>query len=524
LTKKRAVGQETFTKTLLSQKQPDITGISVSKSVALLFALVFLTASCVAVKPTFSSADIVEDSWASKASMPQGKSGFGLAVVNGTIYAIGGYIQNYVSRWTRGFSGTSEVVSTNEEYDPALDRWIFKSPMPTPRHDFATIVYENSIYCIGGVKNILPSASVEIRTAAVEVFDLSTNKWENKTPMPTRRGGFATMVYKDNIYCIGEGINEVYNIVADTWQTKAPMPFNGSFITANVVNGKLYMTFDSLMYVYNPATDSWSTKASISTEKPRTVSAVIDNKIYVISSDLTQIYDVETDRVSLGASPPLAYDGGRACATTGEMAPKRIYILGETFQVYNPEADSWTIGAKLPTVRSNVSIAVVNEKIYVIGGNTATISPGLYPNYPDYSVTQHATNEEYTPFGYGTIPPVVSVISPENKTYVSSNVSLAFTVNKPALWMGYSLNGQDNVTITGNTTLAGLANGLHNVTVYAKDEFENTGASETITFTIAKETESFPIRLVGAVAIVVAAVVLVATVGVGLSAYLKKRK
>jgi hypothetical protein len=80
------------------------------------------------------------------------------------------------------------------------------------------------------------------------------------------------------------------------------------------------------------------------------------------------------------------------------------------------------------------------------------------------------------------------------------------------------------VTITGNATLSGLANGLHNITVYAKDEFENTGASETVTFTIAKETEAFPIRLAVAAAIVVAALVLLAAVGVGLSAYLKKRK
>jgi hypothetical protein len=72
--------------------------------------------------------------------------------------------------------------------------------------------------------------------------------------------------------------------------------------------------------------------------------------------------------------------------------------------------------------------------------------------------------------------------------------------------------------------LAGLTNGLYNVTVYAKDAFENMGASETITFTIAKEPETFSIRLAAAVAIVVAAVVLVAAVGVGLSAYLNKRK
>jgi hypothetical protein len=92
-------------------------------------------------------------------------------------------------------------------------------------------------------------------------------------------------------------------------------------------------------------------------------------------------------------------------------------------------------------------------------------------------------------------------------------------VNKPVLWMGYSLDSQDNVTVTGNTTLAGLTSGLHNVTVYAKDEFENTGASETINFTIAEEPEPFPIAPVA-----VASGASIAVIGVGLLVYLKKHK
>jgi N-acetylneuraminic acid mutarotase len=489
-----------------------------SKSVALLLVLVFLTASSLMVaKPAFSSADATENSWASKAPLPQGKSGFGLAVVNGKIYAIGGTIQNYVSGLD-GFSGTRKTVNTNYEYDPALDRWTIKPPMPTPRYGFAAVVYEDSIYCIGGAYYVgtPPYGGTAVLTAAVEVFNLSTNKWENKTSMPTRMGDFATMIYEDNIYCIGRWTNEVYNIATDTWQTKAPVPFE-SMITANVVNGKLYLTSDSLMYVYDPATDSWLTKASIQTQYG-TVSAAIGNKIYFISANLTQIYDTETDTVSLG--PPLGYIGGIALATTGEMAPERIYIWGGALQVYDPEADSWTIGAKIPTNRDSVVFAIVNDKIYAIGGNTATSSPSTrsipFPSlYPTISVTQLATNEEYTPIGYGTAPPKISVISPESQNYNVSSVSLAFTVNRPVVWMGYSLDGRETVKITGNTTLSGLSNGLHNVTVYAKDEFENTGASETISFSV---EAPFPTTLV------VASTASVAAIGVGLLVYFRRRK
>ena len=91
-------------------------------------------------------------------------------------------------------------------------------------------------------------------------------------------------------------------------------------------------------------------------------------------------------------------------------------------------------------------------------------------------------------------------------------------MSKPALWMGYSLDGLDNVTVTGNTTLAGLSSGLHNVTVYAKDTFENGAASETVAFNFAV-SEPFPLVPVAAL------VALVATAaGIGLLLQYRKKR
>jgi hypothetical protein len=112
--------------------------------------------------------------------------------------------------------------------------------------------------------------------------------------------------------------------------------------------------------------------------------------------------------------------------------------------------------------------------------------------------------------------PSVHIINPENATSASANVTLEFTVSKRVLWMGYSLDGQDNVTVTGNTTIAGLRSGLHNVTVYAEGAFENEGVSETITFNV---EESFPATLVAA-----ASGTSVAVIAMGLLVYFKKRK
>ena len=117
-------------------------------------------------------------------------------------------------------------------------------------------------------------------------------------------------------------------------------------------------------------------------------------------------------------------------------------------------------------------------------------------------------------------PPSVRLINPKNTTYNSENVTLKFTIDKQTSWMGYSLDGQDITTITGNTTLSGLTIGLHNVTIYAKDPFENIVTYETILFSIVEPiTEPFPTTLVMA-----ASATSVVIMAMGLLFYFKKRK
>jgi hypothetical protein len=115
------------------------------------------------------------------------------------------------------------------------------------------------------------------------------------------------------------------------------------------------------------------------------------------------------------------------------------------------------------------------------------------------------------------LPPKISILSLENKTYSTSNVTLDFTVNKPNSKVTYSLDGKENLTIAGNTTMTGLSNGVHNVTVYAWDVLGNTGASETLFFKV-EAPEPFPITLV------IALIASVAVIGLGLLVYFKKRK
>ena len=119
-------------------------------------------------------------------------------------------------------------------------------------------------------------------------------------------------------------------------------------------------------------------------------------------------------------------------------------------------------------------------------------------------------------FAVDTTAPNVSILSVENKTYDSANVPLNFAVNESVFPIAYSLDGKENISIPGNSTISGLSNGVHNVTVYAWDAAGNVGATGTINFKVAVP---FPTLSVAAVS--VAAVALVAA---GLLVYHKKHK
>jgi hypothetical protein len=117
---------------------------------------------------------------------------------------------------------------------------------------------------------------------------------------------------------------------------------------------------------------------------------------------------------------------------------------------------------------------------------------------------------------YNIPPPVISNLSFENKTYDSVNQSLSFTINKQTSWMGYSLDGKENITVNGNTMLSGLSYGSHSIVVYANDTVGNVGSSNTIYFSVTKPFLT--------ATLIAALIVLIAVISICLLIYFKKHK
>ena len=149
---------------------------------------------------------------------------------------------------------------------------------------------------------------------------------------------------------------------------------------------------------------------------------------------------------------------------------------------------------------------------------------GVYPWAPEYVDSAGVSNVVYFSVGLPS-PPVVAVSSPEEfGTYNSSSVPLSFWVGMPVSWLGYSLDGGDNVTVFGNTTLSGLGGGEHSVVVYATDAYGQTRGSLVRHFSVVLNSAGSGLAvpfwwLVGLIVVASTAVV-----SFGLVAYFLRRK
>lgn len=285
------------------------------------------------------------ETWSTKSTMPTGRQGLAVAVVEGKIYAMGGH------------DNVLPYSAACEEYDPQADSWVIKTPMPTPREAPAAAAVGGKVYVIGGYdgSNLL---------STVEQYDPTTDTWTAKAFMPTPRSGHRAVAVGDKIYVIAgfsgsgsSGAVEEYDPQSNTWSVKGDMPFTWvNTPAAAVYNGKVYVAggwtggFETSQFsVYDPSTDSWQ------------------------------------------AAPNLGF--GVQGASAGFLGDRFIQVGG----LYNSSIGSWTqefdFRTKTWWTRANSGYAryygdaaVVGGKLYYIGGfdttNSVTGSNQVYdPGY-----------------------------------------------------------------------------------------------------------------------------------------------
>jgi hypothetical protein len=170
------------------------------------------------------------------------------------------------------------------------------------------------------------------------------------------------------------------------------------------------------------------------------------------------------------------------------------------------------------TVISNDSLAPdkpYNPYVEITTECTATLPPLTYGLHNVTIYHGNSYNHEWNLYNnlktfYFTVfePLNVSILSPQNETY-SNIVPLDFSSNRQIGWSSYSLDGRENVTVSGNTTLTQIPTGLHNVTVYANDTFGNVAVPQTISFIVAQRNPNPTDILIAPLGVAIIAVIVV---------------
>lgn len=83
-----------------------------------------------------------------------------------------------------GYNNDHDFLDTEEEYDPSTNQWQSQAPMPTPRGGLATVMVDGKIYAIGGSRTETIRGKPETTFSELEDI-LATVEEYNPPPLVT---------------------------------------------------------------------------------------------------------------------------------------------------------------------------------------------------------------------------------------------------------------------------------------------------------------------------------------------------
>ncbi|KAI4816753.1 hypothetical protein KUCAC02_009066 [Chaenocephalus aceratus] len=189
--------------------------------------------------------------WHEVASMYYHRCYVSVTVLNGCIYAMGGYDGH-----TR--------LSTAERYMPETNQWSLIAPMSEQRSDASCTTLHDKVYICGGF-----NGSVCLQTA--ESYCPETNQWTAIALMNCRRSGVGIIAHADHIFAVGgfDGNTrlcsaEAYDFRRNTWHELSSMLSPRSNFGIEVLEGRIFVVggfngFNTSYDVeyYNSITDEW---------------------------------------------------------------------------------------------------------------------------------------------------------------------------------------------------------------------------------------------------------------------------
>ncbi|KAK6009217.1 BTB/POZ domain protein [Ostertagia ostertagi] len=230
------------------------------------------------------------------------------------LYAVGG--------WCSG-----DAIASVERLDPgkAIPVWQCVAPMSKRRCGVGVAVVDNLLYAVGGHDG-------QTYLNSIERFDPATNQWScDVAPTSTCRTSVGVAVLDGFLYAVGgqDGINcldvvERYDARRNEWTCVAPMGTRRLGVSVSVLNGCLYAVGGS---------DGQSPLNTVGKTHE-----LVNGKWFDLCQHVGNIWDLQCSML----------------------------------RKYNPLTNEWTAVVAMNNRRSGVGLAVVNEKLFAVGGFDGT--------------------------------------------------------------------------------------------------------------------------------------------------------
>ncbi|XP_060893504.1 kelch-like protein 22 isoform X2 [Labrus mixtus] len=253
-----------------------------------------------------------------------------------------------------GFGGmfTSNSLTDSEHlfqvFHPSWREWRTLTAAHAPRMSNQGIaVLNNFVYLIGGDKN---TSGFRAETRCWR-YDPRHNSWCSIQPLQQQHADHCVCVLGGHIYAIGgrDYSNELdtveqYDPRTNKWEFVSPLKREVYAHAGIVLDGKMYITcgrrggaYLRETYCFDPVANHWTACAEGPVERAWHGMAAVNGRIYVIggSNDKCQ-YRRDVLKV--------------AC--------------------FDPEVNSWSLMTPLPAGHGEPGVAVLENKIYVLGGRS----------------------------------------------------------------------------------------------------------------------------------------------------------
>jgi N-acetylneuraminic acid mutarotase len=304
------------------------------------------------------------------------------------IWLMGGRIDP--NPMTNNDEGPTDAV---EIFDVATGTWSFSSSMLNETQQYAGCAQIGGKLYLAG--DYHPTASPEIRSQGfLQSYDLNTDNWTMKTPMPSgKKVGLAGVDALDGYLYVAGGVNRQnrqditdrllrYDPVIDNWTELASMNYKRHSFTLTAFHGKLYAlggvskeinpltNFTDIIdsnrtEVYDPATDTWTNLSDLPISLAAHSATVFNDEIVIIGGYKDNTWNGVASKKIFGYHPldqtwrlihtlpiglydsTIASAGGTIMYATGDTSNTRFsswnaFYLGETEYFENPpEHEGW---------------------------------------------------------------------------------------------------------------------------------------------------------------------------------------